>query len=446
MNEPKFGKNFIFGAATSAYQIEGSPAADGKGLSVWDVFCHTQDTVYNHDDGDRACDSYLRWREDVELLAELGADAYRFSVSWPRVLPEGAGKPNPKGLDYYKKLCDALLEKGVRPCVTLYHWDMPYALSLKGGLMNRDFAGWFADYAAVVARELGDRVSLYFTFNEPESIVGAGYCYGAFAPGCKFGDRGSFPAVHNLLLAHGDAARLLKDMGKEVGAVCSGPAPYPADEKDGELVRLVEKQLASPEFVWSTPNIFDPIFLGDYSAEFYAKYRKEAERTIKQGDLARIAGNTDYCCINHYSGYPVIRKGEGLEKLRRPSGSPLMANGWDVDEKGIYWTLKFLYGRYKKPLMLTENGMDCHDIPSSDGVHDAARIDYFRRFLTQLNRAAADGADIRAYFAWSLLDNFEWLAGYSSRFGLVYVDGRTCNRIPKDSFYYLQRIFSDRNK
>lgn len=446
MQEPEFEKDFIFGAATAAFQIEGGAYADGKGLSIWDVFCRYSKTVHRHDNGDRACNSYELYKKDVELLCGLGADAYRFSVSWPRVLPDGIGKVNQKGLDYYRALVDELRENGIEPYVTLYHWDLPYQLSLKGGLLNRDFAGWFTDYAEVVAKALGDGVETYFTFNEPLSIVGAGYGLGTFAPGIVGGDGGSFPASHHLLLAHGDAAKLLHGMGKKTAIVCCGDAPYPADESDKTLIQAVRRQLFAPDYIWSYVNVFDPIFLGDYCREFYERYPFEAEYFIKNGDLERIRGNTDYCCMNHYSGDPVTHDGNGgVKKVERASGYPVMSTGWPIDEKGIYWTLKFLYERYKTPLILAENGMANNDFISSDGkVHDYARVEYFRKFLTQMRRVLNDGIDLRGYFAWSLLDNFEWLSGYSQRFGLAYVDYDTYERTPKDSYYYLRDVFARR--
>lgn len=440
-----FDKNFIFGAATAAFQIEGGACADGKGLSIWDVFCRDSDTVFEGHDGKTACNSYELWEQDVELLSELGADAYRFSVSWPRVFPEGTGKVNQKGLDYYKRLTDSLIGRGIEPYVTLYHWDLPYELSLKGGFTNRDFAGWFTDYAETVAKALGDGVKTYFTFNEPQSIVGAGYGLGVFAPGIKYGD-GSFPALHNMLLAHGDSAAMLHSLGKEVGIVNCGDAPYPYEDTP-ELCEAVRKKLFAPDHVWSYVNVFDPVFSGDYCPEFYSRYPEQADYFIKSGDLRRIASGTDYCCMNHYSGYPAELRDGKLVERKREAGYGQMSIGWAADVKGLYYTMKFLAERYNKPLMIAENGMACYDCVSSDGkVHDAARVDYFERMLSEVRRMIDDGLDIRAYFAWSLLDNFEWLCGYAQRFGIVHVDYGTYKRTPKDSFYYLKKVFGKRNR
>lgn len=443
----EFDKNFIFGAATAAFQIEGGAHKDGKGLSVWDVFCRNTDTVFCRHNGDNACNSYELYREDVKLLKGLGVDAYRFSVSWPRVLPDGTGKLNRKGMDYYKRLCAELRDNGIAPYVTLYHWDLPYELSLKGGFTNRDFAGWFTDYAETVAKELGDGVDTYFTFNEPQSVVGAGYALGTFAPGIKYGNGGSFPALHNMLLAHGDSANLLRSLGKKIGIVNCGSAPYPADESNAELISAVKKKLFEPEYVWSYVNVCDPIFLGDYCREFYSRYKWEADYFIKDGDLKRIANTADFCCLNHYSGDPVTFEDGKLKNCEREVGYPQMSIGWALDVKGIYWTLKFLYERYKAPLLVAENGMACYDVKSHDGrVHDPARVEYFERMLGELNRTLDDGIDLRGYFAWSLLDNFEWLAGYSQRFGLVHVDYSTYERTPKDSYYYLKNAFARRKE
>ena len=446
MQEPTFSEDFMFGAATAAFQIEGGAEADGKGLSVWDVFCRHTDTVFNGADGSGACNSYELWKQDVELLKGLGADAYRFSISWPRVLPEGTGRVNRKGMDYYKRLAATLRDNGIEPCVTLYHWDLPYELSLKGGLMNRDFAAWFTDYAALVEKELGSDVNLYFTFNEPLSVVGAGYGLGTFAPGCKFGNGGSFPALHNLLLAHGDSARYLHAQGKRTAIVNCGDAPYPADENDSALIEKAREKTFACDYVWNCVNVFDPVFLGDYPKEFYERFAWEAEHTVRDGDMKRICGNTDYCCMNHYSGFPVgwNERGEA-EEVRRPQGYPMMQTGWAMDTNGLFWLLKFLQERYRKPIMITENGMACHDVPSADGgVHDEPRVEYFRRILHELHRAENAGIDLRGYFVWSLLDNFEWLSGYSQRFGITYVDYKTFARTPKSSYYYLRDMFAQR--
>lgn len=432
---------FVWGAATSAFQIEGGAAKDGRADSVWDVFCRSEGRIFEGGNAETACRSYERFEEDVRLLKGLHVQAYRFSVSWPRVLPQGVGEINEKGVQYYRALVQALRENGIEPYVTLYHWDLPQALSLRGGLLNRDFAEWFAEYAAVVAEALGEGVQTYFTFNEPESIVGAGYALGAFAPGWAMGNDGAFPAQHNLLRAHGAACRVLRSLGKRVGIVASGEAPYPAQESE-ELVEACRTRVFSAEKVWSMSNTFDPIFLGDYPADFYRLHADAAKEYIRPGDLNAIAQPTDYCCQNHYNGFMLERAEGGVREAKRAPGYARMATGWPIDEKGLYWTMRFLYERYKKPVMITENGMSGLDIVSADGgVHDAPRIEYYRRYLGEVDRILRDGIDLRGYFAWSLLDNFEWASGYSQRFGLVYVDFETGQRIPKDSYaWYAEYI------
>lgn len=430
----KTEKEFIWGAATSAFQIEGGANLDGRADSIWDVFCRSEGRVFEGQDATTACNSYELFEEDVRLLKKLHVQAYRFSVSWPRVLPQGVGAVNEKGIEYYRALVRCLRESGIEPYVTLYHWDLPQALQLRGGLLNRDFSEWFAEYASVVCDALGEDVQTYFTFNEPASIVGAGYALGTFAPGWAMGNEGAFPAQHNLLRAHGAACKVLRAKNKRVGIVACGEAPYPAQETE-ELIDACRRRIFSAKDVWSMANTFDPVFLGDYPPEFYRVHGLVAKQYIRSGDLALIAQPTDYCCQNHYNGFMLEKADGDIREAKREPGCPRMATGWPIDEKGLYWTMRFLFERYKKPVMITENGMSGFDIVSADGrVHDAQRIEYFRRYLGEVERILRDGIDLRAYFAWSLLDNFEWASGYSQRFGLVYVDFGTGKRIPKDSY------------
>jgi beta-glucosidase len=389
-----------------------------------------------------ACDSYHLYEEDVKLLKGLGVSAYRFSVSWPRILPDGVGKVDPEGIAYYQRLARLLVDNGITPCVTLYHWDLPLALSLKGGLLNREFADWFLEYTKVVVDCFGDDVELYFTFNEPESIVGAGYALGAFAPGIAMRDW-AFPALHHMLLAHGKAAAYLKSKGKQVGFVGSGETPYPATDSPENIAAAKEELFACKE-LWSISNYFDPIFLGDYSEAFYKKYGDIARRFIREGDMQTICGNTDLCCMNHYNGYPVYRAEDGsIVRAKRPCGSPMTAAGWAIDEKGVYPLFQMLGERYHKPMMLTENGLSTRDAPLADGrVRDYARIDYLAAYLKEVERCVKDGIDLRGYFVWSLLDNFEWLCGYTQRFGLVYVDFQTQKRTPKESYFFYSDYIS----
>ena len=444
-----FREDFIWGAATASFQIEG--AGDERADSIWDVMCRQPGRVMNGHDGRVACDHVHRFREDVAIMRELGIRNYRFSVSWPRVMPQGTGEVDQKGLAFYSELVDCLLENGIRPFVTLYHWDLPQALQLRGGWANPDMPKWFAAYTKVVAECFGDRVKDYITLNEPQCFVGLGYYTGVHAPGIKNSPRETMlTIVHNTLCAHGEAVRVLRETvpGVRVGvAPCADPKiPASDDPRDIEAARTAYFACAQDHY-FSVTLYSDPMMLGTYPEELLARDGHLLPRGFER-DLAVIHQPLDFYAQNIYKGQ-VCRAGAngGVELLPEPVGVPRTAIGWEIHPEALYWGPRFLYERYRTPIIITENGMSCHDVVSLDGqVHDPNRIDYMHRYLRELRRAAEDGVDVRGYFAWSLMDNFEWAHGYNERFGLVHVDYTTQKRTIKDSARWYAGVIAENGR
>lgn len=431
-------KKFLWGTATAAYQIEGAYNEDGKGLSIWDEFSKEPDKIFQNHNGDIACDFYHRFESDIELLKELGINSYRFSISWPRVLPQGTGKVNQKGLDFYNKILDLLLEADIIPFVTLYHWDMPYELNLKGGFLNNDFSDWFCEYTQVILKAFQNKVKYYATFNEPQCIIGLGYGKGEFAPGYKVLQKERLRAAHNLLVSHAKSAQAIKSHNSDiqVGLVTCGTAFYPwqATQKNIQILPLAyQSQYDESSILLYT----DPIFLGKYPEQCYREV-PEFYDNINPQDLKLISTPVDYLGINNYEGMPVVADDDnGFKIIKRDEGFAKTDMGWAVEEDGLYWLSRFLYERYNKPIYITENGMANNDWVHMDGcVHDPQRIDYLQRYIGKVQQAIKDGIDIRGYFVWSFMDNFEWASGYAKRFGLIHIDYKTQKRTPKDSFYW----------
>lgn len=442
-----FTADFVWGAATSAYQIEGAWNEDGRGPSIWDICCHEGGHVYESHTGDVACDHYHRFREDVALMREIGLKAYRFSLSWSRLLPEGTGKVNEAGVRFYSGLIDALLEHGIEPYITLFLWDLPYALYQRGGWMNPESVEWFGAYARLVAERFSDRVSRFFTLNEPQCFVGLGFLNGAHAPWLRCPLRDTFAMAHNVLKAQGQAVRMLRQYGKqplEIGYAPTCSAVYPERETPEDIEAARQVMFTIPEdlrdWTWNVSWWSDPVLLGRYpeeGLERFAPYLPE----ITDEDMRLIAEPVDVYAQNIHNG-KCVRVGEDgrPEIVPRYPSFPRTANGWPITPEALYRGPKFLYERYKKPFYITENGLSCHDVVSLDGkVHDPNRIDFLARYLQQLKRAAGE-IDLRGYFQWSLMDNFEWEKGYSERFGLIYVDYRTQERILKDSAHWYSKI------
>ena len=419
---------FVWGVSTSSYQIEGAAKEDGRGPSMWDLFCRQKGRIANGETGDVACDHYHRYPEDIALMRDLGVKAYRFSTAWPRLLPRGRGATNDKGLDFYDRLIDGLLGAGIEPWLCLYHWDLPQALEDLGGWTNRDIAGWFADYAALVAQRYGDRVKRFATFNEPSVSTIFGYALGWNAPGVA--DRSSyFKAVHHLNLAHGRAVGVLRELvdGASIGAVHNRQPVHPESAKpeDIDAAALLDTH-------WN--NIFpDPQSFAVYPA----LVARDVEPWQKAGDMAEICRKLDWFGVNHYS--PIYARSDPASQLGFAWGSPPREKpqtgvGWTIHPEAFRDELIETSKRYGLPIYVTENGEGSNDKPGDDGqVVDEKRVAYLDGYTRALGDAIAAGADVRGYFVWSLLDNFEWGAGFSNRFGLVYVDFETLKRTPKSS-------------
>jgi beta-glucosidase len=436
--EPVFPRDFLWGAAASAHQIEGALTADGRGVSVWDVFSRRPGVTWRGQTGDTACDHYHRFREDVALMKQLGLRAYRFSVSWTRVLPQGTGTVNPAGLAFYERLVDELLRAGIEPWLTLFHWDFPLTLYHRGGWLNRDSADWFAEYAAVLGRTFGDRVRSWLTINEPQDLIGSGHVTGVHAPGDKFSTAAALRAGHHVLLAHGKAVQAIRAASQRalrIGCAPAGVLASPAGDREADrnAARHATFAITSKE-TWNSSWWMDPLFLGNYPADGLALYGADAPE-IRPGDMATIAAPLDFCAINVYAGRRVRAAANGEPENVAPAvGEPMTAFDWPVTPEALYWGPRWYYERYMLPILVAENGLTCRDWVSLDGaVHDAQRIDFIARYVGALHRAMRDGVPVLGYFHWTFLDNFEWAQGYRHRFGLVYVDYPTQKRILKDS-------------
>ncbi|HYU77286.1 MAG TPA: GH1 family beta-glucosidase [Ktedonobacteraceae bacterium] len=432
----QFPENFLWGVATASYQIEGAATEDGRGESIWDRFCATPGKVLNGDSGLVACDHYHRYREDVALMRELGVKAYRFSIAWPRILPDGRGQVNPAGLDFYDRLVDALLDAGIEPFVTLYHWDLPQALQDElGGWGSRETSYAFANYTDIVSRRLGNRVQKWITLNEPYVSTFMGHETGVMAPGLK-DPRLAWQVSHHLLLGHGLAVPILRaNSGPQarVGITLSLTPTYAATTS-------AEDQLAA-QFVDGKMNrwFLDPVFKGSYPSDLLTLLGDMAPKT-EAGDAGIIAAPLDFLGVNNYYR-AIISQGpggipDGIKQIR-PEGAEFTEMGWEVYPRGLYDLLTRLHQDYSIPqYFITENGAAFNDTVSEDGhVHDPRRVQYLHDYLLQAQAAIVDGVPLAGYFVWSLMDNFEWAFGYTKRFGIVYVDYPTQRRIIKDSGY-----------
>jgi beta-glucosidase len=440
-----FPANFVWGAATASYQIEGHPTADGAGPNVWDMFARRPGKTHGYESGAVACDHYHRYAEDARLLKQLGIPAYRFSFMWPRLLPEGVGQVNQAGVDFYDKLLDELLAQGVRPFATMFHWDYPYALYCRGGWLNPDSPKWFAEYAQLLVDKFSDRIEAWLTLNEPQCFIGLGLQNGLHAPGDKLGLREVLLAGHHSLLAHGEAVRILRADAKrdcEVGWAPVGVVRFPASEKEQDVVAAREAMFsADADVVWSNSWWNDPIFFGEYPKEVVERIGDDAPEA-KPGEMELISQPLDFMGCNVYLGEYWQRGEDGKpEKKEYPQGIGRTPYGWPVTPEALRWGPKFFYERYKKPILVTENGLALSDWVHTDGkVHDPQRIDFLKRYLRAFEQAGEEGAELKGYFQWSLLDNYEWHEGYKMRFGLVYVDFENLERTPKDSAYWYGRV------
>jgi beta-glucosidase len=440
-----FPEGFTWGVATASYQIEGAPYREGGGESVWDMFCRRPEVVHAGESGDVACDHHHRYAEDVALMAEIGVQSYRFSIAWPRVLPGGVGAVHAAGLDFYDRLVDALCAAGITPYVTLFHWDFPYALYLRGGWLNRDSAGWFADYTQVVVDRLSDRVRHWMTLNEPQCFIGLGLVSGMHAPGDQIGLREALLAGHHALLAHGRAVQVIRAGAKsapDVGYAPVGVVKMPASHRPEDVEAARQAMFCVRERdVWNNSWWMDPVFSGSYPADGLLLYAGDAPEP-QPGDMETIAQPLDFFGANIYNGRLVRAGEEGKpEEVPHPTGIGRTTYRWPVTPEALYWGPRFFWERYQKPVAITENGLANNDWVALDGkVHDPQRIDFLQRYLLAFRRAIQDGVTARGFFHWSLLDNFEWHEGYQLRFGLVYVDYLTQQRVPKDSAAWYREV------
>ncbi|SMB80292.1 GH1 family beta-glucosidase [Deinococcus hopiensis] len=427
-----FPDHFIFGVATSSYQIEGAAHEGGRGPSIWDTFCREPGRILDGSNGDVACDHYHRWPADLDLIRGLGAQAYRFSIAWPRIQPDGKGAINPAGLDFYERLVDGMLERGLQPYATLYHWDLPQTLQDVGGWANRDTAYRFAEYARVVAERLGERVKSYATLNEPWCSSLLSYEIGEHAPGLR-DRRLALAAAHHLMLGHGEAIAAMRDVvpSTGLGIVLNLQPAYPASDRPEDV--------AAARFADGYFNrwFLDPIFRAEYPADMWEAYGENVPE-VQDGDLARIAQPIDFLGVNYYS-----RSVNGASGNVKPAESSYTHMGWEVYPQGLTDLLVRLKDDYTlPPIYITENGAAYPDRLSGQEVHDPERVRYFQQHLGAVAEAVRQGVSVDGYFAWSLMDNFEWAHGYDKRFGLVYVDYATQQRTLKDSARWYQGLLT----
>ena len=450
-----FDKNFLWGVASSSYQIEGSFAEDGKGLSIWDTFSNTPGNIAHDENGNEACDHYHRYREDITLMKSLGIQAYRFSISWPRIFPEGIVKDsdgnvhyNKSGLEFYDNIVDYCLENDIKPFITIYHWDLPQALEDNGGWLNRQTAYIFADYAEFICKHFSDRVTNIATINEPQIISGLGYMLGLHAPGKKLDAVSVLSVIHHLALAHGLAVSRMRAVARQpihTGFSSTGDLCFPASTSDEDIdaARSESFKIVPGNMTFNHTIFCDMTCLGKYpdiagsglhlenGLEKIGHY--EELSFVKEGDIELIHQPIDFLGINIYNGHEVNSTGH----IKKKPGSPRTALGWPVTPGVMNYGIRYMYERYNLPIYIFEDGLACNDIISLDGkVHDSNRIDFLTRYLTDLEKAYKAGVPILGYFHWSFTDNFEWHSGYDPRFGLIYVDYETQQRIPKDSAYW----------
>jgi beta-glucosidase len=431
-----FGKDFLWGAATAAFQIEGAAAEDGRGMSVWDSMCEKKGAIKHGDTGLVACDHYNRYEEDLDLMKQMNLNSYRFSVSWSRVLPDGIGKVNEKGMDFYSRLIDGLLKRNIRPFMTLFHWDFPSELFYKGGWLNRDSADWFADYAVLLAKRFGDRVTDFITLNEPQCYM-SGHKNGEHAPGQKYSDREMCRCSHHTMLAHGKAVQAIRANAKKkpsVGLSLCGNYKLPASNSKEDIAAAMKSTESMVCEFGSDILYMDPIYKGIIPAVVTEKYPFYTD-CVQDGDLKIISAPLDFFGVNMYTSYfmEAADNKDGFNWLPGVSSREVNSLGWRILPEVMSKGLKYYHDKYGLPIYITENGYCGLDYVQNGEVKDAARIVFLERYLGAVKEAKDAGADVRGYFYWSFLDNFEWAHGYDPRFGLVHVDFDTLKRTVKDS-------------
>jgi beta-glucosidase len=438
-----FPQGFLWGSATASYQVEGAVNEDGRGPSIWDTFSHTAGKTNNGDTGDVADDHYHRYKEDVQLMKALGLKTYRFSVAWPRVYPQGAGTPNPKGLDFYNRLVDELLANNIQPYCTLFHWDLPQALEDKGGWQSRDTSEAFGTYAGYVAEHLSDRVKHFMTLNEMRSFVDAGYGDGNHAPGLKLPPAGVNQVRHHAVLAHGlgvQAIRAHAKPGTKVGLAENATACVPVIETP-EHIAAAKKAMREGNAGYLTA-----IMEGRYTDAYLAHAAADAPK-FTAADMKAIGSAVDFVGLNVYTPAYVRADNSpsGFAMVHSPASYPHMMSKWlDIGPEALYWSPKLAAELWNiKEIYITENGASSADVLTPDGhVYDSDRVMYLRNYLSQLHRAVSEGVPVRGYFLWSLMDNYEWADGYAYRFGIHYVDFKTQKRTPKLSAHFYREVIA----
>lgn len=445
MAEKGFCKGFLWGAASAAHQIEGAYLEDGKGMGIWDTFEQETGYIIRNENGNVACDHYHRYREDVAIMKELGLKSYRFSVSWPRVMPEGYGTVNEKGLQFYIDLVNELTEAGIEPMVTLFHWNLPTAIYELGGWENPQVVDWFEQYTDVVTTALGKKVKYWMTFNEPQLFIGAGLNAGVFAPFEKKSTEALMRISKNVYLAHGKAVRIIRKncQNSIVGMAPTGEIVIPRDmnaesiERARKLSFSMKKESFTSSITWWS----DPVFFGKIPEDAQAIFG-ECLPVLTEEEWEIVTEPLDFYGFNIYQGLEDLDSTEEYGPYAYP-GSPKTSMDWNVTPEVLYWSCRFLYERYGKPIMITENGMSSFDWVSLDGkVHDPNRIDFLHRYLRSIKDAVSEGIPVLGYQYWSIMDNFEWINGYDKRFGLVYVDYRTQKRTIKDSACWYRDVIA----
>ena len=444
MPEYTFPENFKWGAATAAYQIEGAVSEDGRGETIWDGFCRIPGRIRGGDTGAVACDHYHRFREDVALMRDLGLGTYRFSTAWSRIFPRGGGELNRRGLDFYQRLVDALVEAGIEPALTLYHWDLPLSLQEKGGWGNRDTAYYFTDYAAAMFEALGDRVGLWITHNEPIVAAFVGHAIGEHPPGEKDYSL-ALQVSHHLLLSHAGTVQIFREVQKpdsRIGITLNLYPVYP----DGDSAE--DEQAALRADGHKNRWFLDPVFLGSYPEDMRAIYQAmHGAPAAEPGDMDLLKGNPiDFLGVNYYSRSVVAapEKPDRLYRSVKPRGTELTEMGWERYPDGLYDVLTRVHRDYGEPEMyVTENGAAFRDELREGRIEDDDRIDFLRSHFIQAHRALQEGVKLKGYFVWSLMDNFEWTHGYSKRFGLVHVDYKTQRRTLKQSARWYRDVIRE---
>lgn len=440
-----FPKKFIWGVSTAAYQVEGAFDADGKCASIWDTYAHNG-KCFENQNADVACDHYNRYKKDIKLMKELGVKSYRFSISWCRIIKNKNNDINEKGLQFYSNLIDELLKNGIEPMVTLFHWDLPEFENEQGAFTRRDIIYDFEFYVETVLKMLNGRVKYFNTINEAQSFL-AGYFLPGAAPGLNFNLKEMLCSMHNLLLAHGLAVKKIREYvaDAKIGFAMCGWIPCPVNSTT-ENIEVCKNKLfeVNPTHPTDFIGCFgDAIYLGNYPEKYYEIF-KDVLPEIRTGDLELISQPLDFIAQNLYSGYLLDESGN---EVKMPIGFPKNNCGWNDMPQSVYYGLKFISERYKLPIIITENGYSQNDRVSLDGkVHDFYRIDMFNRYLNEIKKAMSEGVNILGYYHWSFMDNFEWAAGFNQRFGLVYVNYQTQERIKKDSFNFYKRIIKSNGK